>query len=37
MTEKYLNIDIEDPRSGKIAEVLGNKTSKKILSLLILQ
>jgi DNA-binding transcriptional ArsR family regulator len=34
MTEKYLNIDIEDPRSGKIAQVLGNKTAKKILSLL---
>ena len=34
MTEKYLNIDIEDPRSGKIAEVLSNKTSKKILGLL---
>ncbi len=34
MNEKYLNIDIEDPRSGKIAEVLSNKTAKKILSLL---
>ncbi len=34
MTEKYINIDLEDPRSAKIAEVLSNKTCKKILSLL---
>lgn len=34
MTEKYINIDLNDPRSGKIAEVLTNKTAKKILELL---
>lgn len=34
MAEKYLNISLEDPRSIKIAEVLSNKTSKKILSLI---
>ena len=34
MTEKYINIDLEDPRSNEIAEVLSNKTCKRILSLL---
>jgi DNA-binding transcriptional ArsR family regulator len=34
MTEKYVSIDINDPRSTKIAEALSNPTSKKILNLL---
>src|SRR3989344_6036588 len=34
MTEKYINIDLNDPRSGKIAEVISNKTSKRILGLI---
>jgi len=34
MTEKYLNIDINDPRADKIGEILANKTCKKILDLL---
>ncbi len=34
MTEKYLSINLEDENSSKIAEVLANKTSKKILSLI---
>ncbi len=31
MAEKYLNIDLNDERTGKIAEVLANKTAKRIL------
>lgn len=34
MSEKYFNIDIDDPRASKIAEVMSNKTSKRILSLI---
>ncbi len=34
MTEKFINIDLDDPRSEHIAEVLSNKTCKKILSFL---
>ena len=34
MTEKYLSFDINDERTGKIAEILGNKTCKKILNLI---
>ncbi len=34
MTDKSIMIDVDDPRAGKIAEVIGNKTSKKILSAL---
>ncbi len=34
MNEKYLNIELNDPRSEKIAEVLTNKTAKKILELI---
>ncbi|MBI2449430.1 winged helix-turn-helix transcriptional regulator [Candidatus Pacearchaeota archaeon] len=31
---KSIMIDLDDPRTGKIADVISNKTSKKILSLL---
>jgi DNA-binding transcriptional ArsR family regulator len=34
MVEKYINLDLEDPRSEKIALALSNQTSKKILTLL---
>ncbi|MEK6825474.1 MAG: beta-propeller domain-containing protein [Nanoarchaeota archaeon] len=34
MSDKYLNIDLHDPRAAAIAEVLANKTCKKILDLL---
>jgi len=34
MARSSILIDIEDPRAGKIAEAIGNKTSKKILSAL---
>lgn len=34
MVEKYLNIDLEDPRIGAVADVISNKSCKKILSLL---
>ena len=34
MAEKYVSIDINDPRSLKIAEALSNPTCKKILNLL---
>jgi DNA-binding transcriptional ArsR family regulator len=34
VSEKYLSFDINDERTGKIAEVLANKTCKKILNLL---
>ena len=32
--KKSIMFDIDDPRSGKVAEALGNKTSKRILGLL---
>ena len=34
MTEKYLQINLDDEKSGKLAEVLTNKTCKKILNLI---
>lgn len=34
MTDKYLMLELNDARSGKIAEVMANKTCKKILSLI---
>ena len=34
MTEKQLMIDLDDPRAGRIAEVLGSKTCKQILGIL---
>lgn len=34
MAKSSIVIDIDDPRSAKIAEVMSNKTAKKILSLL---
>ncbi len=34
MNNKYIMFDINDEKSGKLAEVLANKTCKKILSLL---
>jgi len=34
MSKKEINMDLDDPRAGKIAEVLGNKTCKKILGVL---
>ena len=34
MVETIINIDIDDPRSSEIAEILSNKTCKKILSLI---
>ena len=34
MTEKQVVIDLNDPRSTKIAEALANPTAKKILNLL---
>ena len=34
MSEKYFNIDIDDPRASAIAEVMSNKTAKKILSII---
>ncbi len=34
MTEKYINIDLSDPRSEAIAEVISNKTCKKILNII---
>lgn len=34
MSEKYFNVDIDDPRASAIAEVMSNKTAKKILSLI---
>ena len=32
MTKKEINMDIDDPRAGDIAEVISNKTCKKIIS-----
>jgi len=34
MSEKYINVDLNDERAGKIAEVIGNKTCMKILDAL---
>ena len=34
VNDKYFNVDIDDPRAGAIAEVMSNKTAKKILSLI---
>ena len=34
MEEKYVLVSLEDERAGKLANVLGNKTCKKILDLL---
>jgi DNA-binding transcriptional ArsR family regulator len=34
MVKKYLMFDMNDPKSEKVAEILGNNTCKKILSLL---
>ena len=34
MNEKYLSIDLNDPRSSNIAEALANTTCKKILNLI---
>jgi len=34
MSDKYINFDVDDPRASAIAEVMANKTCKKILSLL---
>lgn len=34
MSGNYVMIDVQDPRSSVIAEVLGNKTAKRILGLL---
>ena len=34
MTKKSIMIDLDDPRTDKIADVISNKTSKKILSFL---
>lgn len=34
MTEKYINIDLNDGRIGKIADAISNKTCKKILNVL---
>jgi DNA-binding transcriptional ArsR family regulator len=34
MVKKYISVDINDERMSKIAEILANKTAKKILNLL---
>lgn len=34
MVEKFIELNLEDERAGKVAEVLGNKTAKKILGLI---
>jgi DNA-binding transcriptional ArsR family regulator len=34
MAKKYIMISMEDERAGKIAEILGNKSSKKIIDFL---
>jgi len=34
MSKKYIMVSMDDERTGKIAEVLGNKTCKKIIDLL---
>jgi DNA-binding transcriptional ArsR family regulator len=35
MSRKSLVIDLDDPRTGKIADVISNKTSKKVLAFLV--
>jgi len=32
MAEKYLMINVDDERAKNLADVLGNKTSKRIIS-----
>lgn len=34
MTEKYIELNLNDKRAGKVAQIIGNKTAKKILNLL---
>ncbi|MDO8564328.1 MAG: winged helix-turn-helix domain-containing protein [Nanoarchaeota archaeon] len=34
MSDKYINIDLDDERIGKIADAISNKTCKKILEIL---
>lgn len=34
MAEKYISLDLNDPRAGKIGEIIGNASCKKILDLL---
>lgn len=34
MTEKYLELNLEDEKAGKVAEILASKTAKKILGLI---
>ncbi len=34
MVQKYINLDLDDPRAVKVAEVIGNKTCKDIIALL---
>jgi len=34
MTQKYIELNLNDEKAGKVAEVLNNKTAKKILGLL---
>jgi predicted transcriptional regulator len=34
MAEKYIMVDLNDPRSSKIAEAMSNKTCKKILEII---
>lgn len=34
MTDKYIMIDMDDPKTNNVADILSNKTAKKILSML---
>ena len=34
MSEKYISLDLNDPRAGRIGEVIGNSSCNKILELL---
>lgn len=34
MTEKYIELNLNDERASKVAQIIGNKTAKKILNLL---
>jgi DNA-binding transcriptional ArsR family regulator len=34
MSKKYINIDLDDPRIGNLADVISNKTSKRIIDYL---
>jgi DNA-binding transcriptional ArsR family regulator len=34
MTEKYLNLNLNDENASRVAEILANKTAKKILSII---